>query len=226
MKTIIILLICGFSFISHSFPIPKDNKATFDIIRKNKVIGSASTIFEKENENIIVTTIVDIKVKLLFISAYTFYQKSVETWSKGEFIKFEGYTNFEDDREYFIEGKDEKNNFIATGMDGKLKLNKNILPSNYWNMAVLKEKEMFDIQKGILREIEVKYLGEEILNINENSIETEKYSLKANKNPKDLGPFPQYTLWYAKKNGELIKFKFKNWKDGKDIITQRNNWYE
>ena len=37
------------------------------------------------------------------------------------------------------------------------------------------------------------------------------------------GPFPEYTLWYAK-NGELIKFKFTNPKDKKEIITQRNNW--
>ena len=60
----------------------------------------------------------------------------------------------------------------------------------------------------------VKKLSNEIININENEIETEKYLLNASSNPKDKGPFPEYTLWYAN-NGELIKFKFVNWKDKK-----------
>ena len=43
------------------------------------------------------------------------------------------------------------------------------------------------------------------------------------KNPKDLGPFPEYTLWYH--DNELIKFKFKNWKDKNRIITiVRTDW--
>jgi hypothetical protein len=225
MKKIIIFIICGFSFLANSFPIPKDGKATFDIIRKNKIIGSANTFFEKNNENLIITTIVDIKIKLLFIPAYKFYQKSIETWRDGEFIIFEGHTDFEDEREYFINGRDDEKKFTVMGMDGELKLDKNILPNNYWNKEILKEKEFFDMQKGILRKIEVKQLEDEIITINQSRIETEKYSLNASKNPKDLGPFPEYTLWYAK-NGELIKFKFTNWKDKKEIITQRNNWSE
>ena len=225
MKKIIIFIICRLSFLANSFPIPKDGKATFDIIRKNKIIGSTNTFFEKNNENLIITTIVDIKIKLLFIPAYKFYQKSIETWRDGEFIIFEGHTDFEDEREYFINGRDDEKKFTVMGMDGELKLDKNILPNNYWNKEILKEKEFFDMQKGILRKIEVKQLEDEIITINQSRIETEKYSLNASKNPKDLGPFPEYTLWYAK-NGELIKFKFTNWKDKKEIITQRNNWSE
>ena len=44
---------------------------------------------------------------------------------------------------------------------------------------------------------------------------------KLQKNPKDLGPFPKYTLWY--KNDELIKFEFINWKDNKKVSTIRND---
>ena len=45
MKIFIILILSILSFSSFGFPIPKDNKATFDMIRKNKVIGSVETIF-------------------------------------------------------------------------------------------------------------------------------------------------------------------------------------
>ena len=62
----------------------------------------------------------------------------------------------------------------------------------------------------------------EIINMNNKKIETEKYIMDASKNPKDKGPFPQYTLWY--KNDELIKFEFVNPKDKKKIQTIRNDW--
>ena len=223
MRYLIIIVIFFLSLSSHGFPIPKGNKATFDIIRKNKIIGTAETIFTKKDELLIVETNVDINVKIFFFPAYKFNQISKETWSKDGFIEFDGYTKFEDEREYFITGKDSENKFVANGMDGKLFLDKNILPSNYWNKDVLKQKKMFDIQKGIVREIKVSKLEDETIEINKKRIITEKYLLDASTNPKDKGPFSQYTLWYAK-NGELLKFMFINWKDKKEIITQRNNW--
>ena len=48
-------------------------------------------------------------------------------------------------------------NFLASGMDGELKLDKNIIPLNYWNISML-DKEVFDTQKGIVRKITVKKL--------------------------------------------------------------------
>ena len=50
----------------------------------------------------------------------------------------------------------------------------------------------------------------------DDSATTEKYIMNASKNPKDKGPFPQYTLWY--KDDELIKFEFINPKD-KKVVT-------
>ena len=223
MKYLIIIAIFFLSFSSNSITIPKGNKATFDIIRKNKVIGTIETIFTKKDELLIINTNVDVDVKIFFFPAYKFTQTTKEIWLKDEFIEVEGHTNFEDEREYFITGKDTENNFIANGMDGELILDKNILPSNYWNKEILKQKKMFDTQKGIVREIKVTKLDDEIIEIDNKKIITEKYLLDASRNPKDKGPFPQYTLWYAK-NGELLKFNFTNWKDKKIVTTQRSNW--
>ena len=62
--------------------------------------------------------------KVLFIPAYKFFQETKETWKNGEFVSIDGFTDFEDDREYKIIGNDEDNFFIASGMDGELKLDK------------------------------------------------------------------------------------------------------
>ena len=108
-------------------------------------------------------------------------------------------------------------------MDGELKLDKSILPLNYWNKEILKQIKIFDTQKGIVREIQVTKLKDEEIEINDKKILAEKYLFNATTHPKDKGPFPEYTLWYAK-NEELLKFRFINWKDKKEVITIRNNW--
>ena len=219
-KYLLLLLLISANL--YAFPIPKDNEVSFDIIRKNKNIGSLITTFKKEDDKLQIRTILDIKVKIFLITAYKFFQDTTETWIEGEFVKIKGYTDFEDEREYYIEGNDLDENFIASGMDGELTLSNKILPLNYWNKKILEEEEVFDTQKGIVRKITVQKLENEIINMNNKKIETEKYIMNASKNPKDKGPFPQYTLWY--KNDELIKFEFINPKDNKKIQTIRNDW--
>ena len=225
MKILILITILFYSFVSYGLTIPKENIASFDIIRKNKIIGSATTNFVKTNEDLIVTTIINIDIKILFFPAYKFYQNAKETWRDGLLINFEGHTDYEDEREYFISGKIIDDKFIANGIDGKIVLDKDILPLNYFNKDILRENKVFDTQKGIIRKIKISSLGNEIITLKGEEISTEKYLLDASTNPMDKGPFPQYTLWYAA-NGELIKFKFLNWKDKKEIITIRNNWGE
>ena len=203
------------------FPVPDDNEVNFDVIRKNKVIGNLTTKFFKENENLILHSILDIEVKVLFIPAYKFFQETKETWSNDNFIAIDGFTDFEDDREYKIDGKDVNGMFIATGMDGLIETDENIVPLNYWNKAMLNENEVFDTQKGIVREISVQKLKNEKIKINKSKYETEKFVFNASINPKDLGPFPEYTLWYY--NDELLKMEFQNPKDKKTITIIRTD---
>jgi len=218
-KYLLLLLLISANL--YAFPIPKDNEVSFDIIRKNKNIGSLITTFKKEDDKLQIRTILDIKVKVFLITVYKFFQDTTETWIEGEFVKIEGYTNFEDEREYYIEGNDLDENFIASGMDGELTLSNKILPLNYWNKKILNEEEVFDTQKGIVRKITVQKLENDIIKINNKNIEAEKYIMNASKNPKDKGPFPQYTLWY--KDDELIKFEFVNPKDKKVVTGIRND---
>ena len=106
----------------NAFPIPDDNEVSFDVLRKNKIIGNLTTKFIKDKENIVLHSVLDINVKILFIPAYKFFQETKETWSNGEFISIDGFTDFEDDREYKIDGKDVDGFFRVTGMDGLIRI--------------------------------------------------------------------------------------------------------
>ena len=225
MKIFYLFIILAFFTISlkaQVFPVPDDNEVSFDVIRKNKIIGNLTTKFINQKEDLILHSVLDINVKVLFIPAYKFFQETKETWRNGNFISIDGFTDFEDDREYKIDGMDENGFFVVTGMDGLLKLDENIVPLNYWNKKMLNEKEVFDTQKGIVRKINVEKLNKEKIKINKTNIETEKFVFNASVNPKDKGPFPEYTLWYYE--DELIKMEFKNPNDKKTITIIRNDW--
>ena len=224
MKKIFIIFLClfAFSISAQPFRIPEDKEVSYDVIRKKKTIGSLVSKFIEEDDKIILHSVLDIDVKVLFFPAYKFFQETKETWINGNFVSIDGFTDFEDDREYKIVGKDVDNFFIAKGMDGEIKLDKDIVPLNYWNVSMLNEQEVFDTQKGILRKIEVVKLDNEKIKINGVNIDTERYLFNASKHPKDKGPFPEYSLWYHDK--ELIKMEFKNPKDKKIIKIIRNDW--
>ncbi len=224
MKNLLVLIICiiSFSVSSQPFPIPKDNEVSYDVIRKKKIIGSLKSNFIKEEDKIILHSVLDIDVKVLFFPAYKFFQETKETWVGDKFISIDGFTDFEDDREYKITGKKTEKYFTANGMDGELKLNKDILPLNYWNINILEKNEVFDTQKGIVRKIQVQKLNNEKIRLGDKNIDTEKFIFNASKHPKDKGPFPEYTLWYHEK--ELLKMEFKNPKDKKIIKIVRNDW--
>ena len=223
LNLIIITILLILPSITSAFPIPDDKEVSFDVVRKNKIIGNLTTKFIEDKENLILHSVLNINVKILFIPAYKFFQETKETWHNKNFISIDGFTDFEDDREYKIKGEDTEGFFRVTGMDGLLELDKNIIPLNYWNKDILKEKELFDTQKGIVRNISVKKLKDEKIKINQSKLLTEKYIFNATKHPKDKGPFPEYTLWYYK--DELLKMEFKNPKDKKNTITIiRNDW--
>ena len=216
---VFIFLLTIISSTTNAFPLT-EKKVIFDIIRKKKVIGKHEIEFLKEDDILKVITNINIDVKILFFPAYKFSHNSVELWHNNNFIGIDAYTDFEDEREYFIKGEERQGSFIASGMDGNLELDIDILPSNFWNIEILKEKEIFDTQKGIVRKIKVKDNGFEKIELDNKKVECKKFTLNASSNPKDKGPFPEYTLWYDK-NDELMKFKFKNWKDDKTITIIR-----
>ena len=218
----LILIFVSLSVSSQPFPIPDDYEVSYDVVRKNKIIGTLVSKFIQEDEKLILHSVLNIDVKILFFPAYKFFQETKETWVDENFVSIEGFTDFEDDREYKISGKDTEEFFIASGMDGELKLDKNIFPLNYWNMSILNKKELFDTQKGIVRKITVEKLKNEKIEINERTVNAKKYLFNASKNLKDKGPFPEYTLWYYE--NELLKMEFKNPKDKKTIKIIRNDW--
>jgi len=213
----IIFILILFSFNTTAYEIPDKNKINFDIIRKGKDIGDHIIQFKEKNDQLIVNVDIDIKVKLAFVVVYKFEHQSKEVWENGTLVSFTGKTKFEDDREYDVSIEVKDANYEGSGMDGSFTFPKNILVSNYWNIDLMKQNEIFDTQKGIIRKTTIQDAGIESIDFHGKNINAHKFILNAEKHPKDKGPFSETSIWYDE-NNELVQFSFNSPKD-KSLIT-------
>ena len=213
----IIFILILFSFNTSAYEIPDKNKINFDIIRKGKDIGDHVIQFKEKNGQLIVNVDINIKVKLAFVVVYKFEHQSKEVWEDGALVSFTGKTIFEDDREYDVSIEVKDANYEGSGMDGSFTFPKNILVSNYWNIDLMKQNEIFDTQKGIIRKTTIQDVGIESIDFHGKNINANKFILNAEKHPKDKGPFSETSIWYDE-NNELVQFSFNSPKD-KSLIT-------
>ena len=65
MKYIQLFIISIFFWLpitSQAFPIPDDSEVSFDVVRKNKIIGNLTSKFIKDKENIILHSVLDLSL--------------------------------------------------------------------------------------------------------------------------------------------------------------------
>lgn len=213
---LLFIFISNFCNAEHYF-IPKDNKIIFDIIRKNKSIGTHSIFFNKKNEYTNVKIEVDIKVKIGFLTVYKYSHNNNERWSGNELHEIQTKSITNSKKKYSVKGKRINNIFEFIGVDGKQNTNKNVIPISYWNKSLIERNEFLDSQKGIIRKSKIKFISEEQIKYKNKNFKTKKYEfLVLTKHSSDEKPFPIIYLWYTE-IGELMKLQFDSPEDNSII---------
>ncbi len=130
----------------------------FAILRKNKKIGSHFIRFSREGDVLHVGIDITIKVKFGPITAYHYKHRNDEYWRDGRLIAIETRTN-DNGKKYSVSGKASEEGFEVTGIDGKLLLPAEVIPTSYWNIATWQAAEVLDSQRGIVRKIVIEEKG-------------------------------------------------------------------
>ena len=217
---IIIFLFLGTQIFSKEMNVPQSGEIAFEIIRKNKNIGSHTISFSKNNEILQVNIDVNINVKLGFLTIYKYRHKNTEYWKDGRLMKISTNSLTNSKKEYFVEGQKNNDFFEYEGVDNIKKTGLDIIPISYWNYEILDRDVFLDSQKGILREFDLNEIKIENIFFNNENFKTKKYMMKVKTlHPSDEKPFPNLYLWYTEK-GELMKLEFDSPED-KSIITYK-----
>jgi hypothetical protein len=177
--------------------ITADNAPTgayvYQVMRQGEVIGEQRLTFERQGENLVVSTDAKIDVKLLGLSLYGFDQHSEETWNKNLMV---GVSSTADD-----DGTPKKVNMTLQGsqlagdFNGKIRTAPlGIFPNSFWNEDSVKQSQILDTSRGKLRRVTVADKGTETLNLPYGAVKAHHYSLSGEM---------QRELWYDDK-GVLV----------------------
>ena len=185
----------------------------FTVLRKGKPFGTHVLSFDRDaNGQLTVTTDVDLQVKIGPITAFRYRLDSVEEWIDGKLVSLNGKSN-SDGRKGAVNAKANGNDLVveSTKFDGALPLT--TIPSSHWNRLQVYQDQMLSTETGEILDIDVENLGQDVVTVDGQNIETTHYRLVS-----DL----TVDLWYDNQS-RWVKLAFEV--RGQDIEYVLNELY-
>ncbi len=129
----------------------------YEVYRNDKKIGDHRIDFAKSGDHYQIQAITKMRVKLLFITAFRYDYRSVETWCDGQL--FSVTTNVDDD------GKITKTKAVLgeTGYQVSVDetssvITQSIMTTNHWNDGAMQQSALFNTITGKLNSIDINQL--------------------------------------------------------------------
>lgn len=133
----------------------------FRAMHRGAAVGEHRVGFRSDSDRLVVTTHIDITVKILFFPAFHFSHDAVEVWQAGQLVSVESTTDDNGTR-LAVTGATVGDGFRITGGDGPFLAAPQLLTTNtLWDRRLLRESRMIDVQHGGEVGLVVKPLGEE-----------------------------------------------------------------
>lgn len=126
----------------------------YKIERSGSAIGHQTLTVGKDGDKVTVSDDIAVKVKVAFITAYTFDHSRRETWQDGKLIALE--THIDDNgTKSTLTAKADGDKLAIKGSEGDSTQALGIVPTGYWNVATVKQTKLFDNETGKILNISV-----------------------------------------------------------------------
>jgi hypothetical protein len=133
----------------------------FHALYQGSPVGEHRVGFRMDGDRLVVTTHIDITIKILFFTAFHFSHDAVEVWRAGRLESVESTTDDNGTR-LTVTGATTGDAFRIIGEDGPFLAAPQLLTTNtLWDKRLLRESRMIDVQHGGEVGLVVKPLGGE-----------------------------------------------------------------
>ena len=187
------LLATGSTAALASDDFPYGSSLSFAAVRNGQTIGHHSLKFQKNGEQLTVSTAIDLAVKFMGVTVYRYMHRAQEVWS-GE--TFQGLTAQTDDdgKKYEIQIRRdgealtvERNarpdvlspatldRGLQRGSAVRTTLPPQLLPSTHWNVRQIRQSALVNTQTGTEARIQVSVIGRETIRTANASIDATHY---------------------------------------------------
>ena len=160
-------------------------------------IGTHTITLSRNGASTVAAVKLRIQVKALFVTLHRESAERTETWRGGKLV---GYASTTKENGKFIKvtAKEERGQLVIESPDGKNSTPLGVVPTNPWNIAIVKAKKVLDTKTGKIKNVlSVKPAGEETITAMGKPMKATKYLFESD---------VKRELWYGP-GGKLLKFR-------------------
>lgn len=142
------------------------NQLVFAAYRNGQPIGIHHLSFDRQGDRLVVTTAIELAVKMVGITAYRYTHRGREVWLGRELVSFDSSTD-DDGKPYAVRANRLNGQLrverTAPGARGPIQdsLPADLLPSTHWNVHQASQGFLLNAQKGTRERITVIAAGRE-----------------------------------------------------------------
>ncbi len=176
---------------------------------KYDVIGTHGVSFSRGADELTVNVVIQIKVKLLFITAHSLESERREVWRGGRLVAYRARTD-ENSKLFNVSARMEGDSLVISGSNGTTRTQQPVFPTHPWNPEIVNQRLLMDTKTGELLEVSTKAAGEDTVEVAGVPVRTRRYVMSGGLDRE---------LWFDE-SGNWIQMKFKN--DGATLTFTRS----
>ena len=155
---------------------PPPGEITYRVLREGERIGSHRMAFLRDGTDFIARTDIDVRVRVLGLTAFRYRLKAEETWRDGWLVGLRSRTNDDGDR-YELEGERSEGALRLRVNGRRMSVSGYVLTSSLWHRDTPREQALLDIAKGRVRLIKGVLEGEEQVPVEGGKVTAKHYSI-------------------------------------------------
>ena len=196
----------SFSHVDHY---KKLNYLEYELFRNNKSIGYHKYIFNRNGENLSVSSEVSFKISKLGVVLYNYFAKSQENYEKGVFESYSSKTKQNKKNRYVNINVDPiDKNLIIDGSSYKGKASKDFIVGTWWNHEIIKADAQISGISGRIIEQTVTFIGKEEIQIGDKTFQTLHFNFKSSDKSLPDSKKLDTDIWYEEDTYLWVKAAF------------------
>lgn len=185
------------------------NYLEYELFRNNKSIGYHKYEFERKNNELSVSSVVEFKISKFNIDLYKYYAESVEKYKDGKFFSFTSKTNQNKKEKYVnIEVNKKKDELIIDGSSYKGPAAIDDIIGTWWNHEIIKSKAQISAISGRIIQQTVTFIGKEKINIGDKEYNALHFNFKSSDQSLPDNKKLNTDIWYEEKSFLWLKAAF------------------
>ena len=158
---------------------PYGPSISFAAFRNGERIGTHTLTFKREGSQLVVSTSVDLAVKLVGFTAFRYTHRGREVWNGNDLVSVETTTN-DDGKQYVVRATKQGDKLVVDShtpdFEGyRRTMVTGVLPSTHWNLRQTTQSQLLNSQKGTVDPVRVTTIGRETVNTASGAVDATHY---------------------------------------------------